>query len=132
MVGTIRVLCVDDNTDLAEVVCAAIGAEPDMESVGTLHSANDLRREVESRQPDVVLIDLTMPGENPLAAIADAARHCPKTRAIVMSGHDDPATIDAATDSGAWGFVSKNGDMERIFHAIRAVARGETAFGRQP
>src|SRR5689334_10017359 len=69
----IRVLCVDDSPDLAEMLARCINAEFDMESVGCLHSADNLAGEVERSHADVVLLDMTMPGKDPVAALADLA-----------------------------------------------------------
>jgi DNA-binding NarL/FixJ family response regulator len=124
------VLCVDDNPDVAEVLAAAVDAEDDMRSVGVLASADALCDEIESRRPDVVLVDLTMPGRPPVEAIEEAAARFPTARAVVVSGYDDPATVDEAVTRGAWGFVSKSSGVDRMLDAVRAVARGEAFLDR--
>lgn len=124
MSNPIRVLCVDDSPDLADVIAATLNAEDDLKSVGVLMSADNLCEEVTARGADVVLIDLTMPGRDPLDAIGEMIERCPDSRAVVMSGYDDKATIDAAMDRGAWGFVSKHSDITQMLKAIRAVSQG--------
>lgn len=124
----IRVLCVDDNPDVVEVLAAAINAEDDMESVGVLMSAERLCEEIEARQPDVVLIDLCMPGRDPLEALGETQARNLESRAIVVSGRDDPDAVDQAVGRGAWGYVRKDGDFRRLLEAIRSVARGEPAL----
>lgn len=120
----VRVLCVDDSEDLAEVIGILISRSPGLESVGSLPSAENLEQEILSRRADVVLLDMTMPGPCPL----DALRHLTSTaspcRVIVLSGRDDPALIDEALDAGAWGFVSKHNDPAEIVSAVHEVAQG--------
>jgi DNA-binding NarL/FixJ family response regulator len=125
MIQKIRVLCVDDNTDVCEVLCGVIDAEPDMECAGQLHSADLLSDEVASSKPDVVLLDLTMPGREPLDALRDSAERSPQTRIMVLSGHSDPEWVNKATDRGAWGYLSKDAGMTELLSAIRRVHAGE-------
>lgn len=121
----IRVLCVDDNADLAEVYASVIDAEADMESVGVLGSADEMCATIGEKGASVALVDLTMPGKPPLEAIEEAAKARPECRVIVISGYDDSKTVNQALERGAWGFVSKHGEMETVLRAIRAVSRGE-------
>ena len=126
----IRVLCVDDNADLAEVYASVIDAEDDMETVGVLGSADTMCAVIGEKAASVVLVDLTMPGRPPLDAIEEAAGTHPGCRAIVISGYDDAKTVDDALQKGAWGFVSKHGEMETVLKAIRTVSRGEVFLQR--
>ncbi|HEX8875878.1 MAG TPA: response regulator transcription factor [Phycisphaerales bacterium] len=126
----IRVLCVDDLVDVTAALRMIIGTDPSMLCVGCLSSANDLVAEILGRQPrpDVVIVDASMPGRDPLSAIAELATRCPETSAIVFSGHDDEAFIDRATRAGAWSCVSKSSDPKAILQAVReVVARGPRA-----
>jgi DNA-binding NarL/FixJ family response regulator len=117
-----RVLCVDDSVDLVVMLARMINGQPDLENVGGMASADGLSDEVERRRPDVVVLDLNMPGSPPLAAIRELAVRAPQCRVITYSGHDDDATICAALDAGAWEHISKNRDPFDILHAIRRVA----------
>lgn len=122
---TIDVLLVDDFRDIVDVYRRLIDSSPGLRCVGTLDSVKDLVQHVELMQPHVVVIDLSMPGQKPLQAIADLAERCPQVRAIAFSGYDDDDTIGAVLDAGAWGLVSKHRNPESILDAIRSVARGE-------
>ena len=124
----VKVLCVDDNPDLGRLYRTVIDAQPGMKCVGCLDSADGLIGEVERTQPDVVLIDLTMPGRDPLDAIRELAAAHPQTRAIVFSGIDDAATVDRAVEAGAWGYVSKSRDIHSVVDAIRRVSSGEVSL----
>jgi DNA-binding NarL/FixJ family response regulator len=125
----IRVLIVDDNSDLTEVFCAAFAGAPDIEWVGALDSADRLLERVVELAPDVVLLDLTMPGCDPVEAMMTASILCPNARTIVLSGHSDPETIERVADRGAWGFAGKDESMDNILQMVRIVAAGGVAFG---
>lgn len=138
----IRVLCVDDNRDLAVMLGQCISLEPDMLSVGSLGTANHLGTELKKSLPDVVLLDLAMPGDDPLEvlrALTDAARAAsrrdsaaagpPDVRFIIISGRSDQIVVKSAANAGAWGFISKSAEIPTIIQAIRDVARGQIAFG---
>src|SRR5687767_2661687 len=88
----IRVLCVDDMADVTAVMRLVIEAEVEikMECVGCLSSADHLVDEVDRiGGADVVLLDATMPGQNPFEAMSALARKFPQTRTIIFSGHND-------------------------------------------
>ena len=76
----------------------------------------------------IVVLDLTMPGRTPLEALGELSRTNPGVRTIVFTGHDDPSTITAAADAGAWGLVSKMGEPGDLIKAVRRVAAGEACF----
>lgn len=132
----IRVLCVDDSRDIATVLRQCIDREPDMECVGTPNSADDLVNQVNERRPDVMLLDVTMPGKNPLAVLrqlgAAEAHGRRGVRVIVFSGHNDQEIMDRAAQAGACGFLSKDAEVPLILRAIRETAEradDNTSFG---
>lgn len=120
----ITVLCVDDNPQMTRLLERAVNLEPGMRSLGVLSSADDLIDEVKRLSPNVVLIDLTMPGRDPLDAVGELSKSTPDTRVIVFSGHSDPQYEQSAMSRGAWGFVLKDGGIDPILNAIRDVASG--------
>src|SRR5438552_2900001 len=121
----IRVLCVDDSQDLCTMFAAFIDSEPDLENVGILNSADGLPEAIKHHRPDVVLLDLTMPGRDPLEALEEASKAHPESRIVIVSGYDDAERINTAIDRGAWGFVSKHGNAKQVIQCIRKVAGGE-------
>ncbi len=136
----IRVLCVDDNEDIPEMLSRCIAAESDMESAGCLHSADDLVAAVDRTGANVVLMDLGMPGRDPLAAVRELAAARPArgnsvgpgadgARVIVYSGRSDQKDYDSAINAGAWGYLSKGAEISSVLHAIREVARGHAVLG---
>ncbi len=125
----IRVLCVDDHAFLVEGLQARLSLARDMEFVGRLSTADDLVQEAKRTRPDVVLLDIEMPGVDPFEAVDDLRRQCPSVHVIMLSAYVRDHYIDSAVNAGAWGYLSKNDDPELIIDAIRKVARGEFVFG---
>jgi len=128
MPSKIRVLCIDDHELIIEGLAARAAVEPDMEIVGRLGSADELVLEVERLKPDIVLLDLAMPGSSPLDAMAEARRRAPATHFVVLTAHVRDVNVAAALRLGAAGFFSKNDTPEEIFDGIRSAARGERAL----
>ncbi|MGH7244762.1 MAG: response regulator [Phycisphaerales bacterium] len=124
------VLVVEDNDDLALMLQMLISSEDDMTCVGKLANANAVLETVEAQHPNVVLMDLGMPGRNPLEVMREATARFASTRFIILSGYDDQGRVNEVIDHGAWGFVSKNGELPAILAAIRRVARGEISLNR--
>ena len=125
----IRVLCVDDHAFLVEGLQARLSLSRDMEFVGRLCTAEDLVAECKRTRPDVVLMDIEMPGPDPFEALEDLRRQCPSVRVIILSAYVRDHYIDAAVNAGAWGYLCKDDDPDTIIHAIRDVAGGAFVFG---
>ena len=126
----IRVLLADDSPEIVSVLRALIRISSDLECVGNVSCADALPEAVKLDGPDVVLVDLTMPGRAPLEVIQEIARTHPKTRSVVFSGYDDEDTVQSALNAGASGFVSKNADIQNVMDAIREVAAGMVCVRR--
>ena len=124
----IRVLCVDDSVSLTAAFEKLINLQPDMIGVGAVQSATDLLDALGRHRPDVVLLDMGMAGRDPIEAIADAARVHPGARVLVYSGHSDDELTGRAIEAGAWGYVSKHEDPQRVLGVIRRVAAGEVVL----
>jgi DNA-binding NarL/FixJ family response regulator len=121
----IKVLCVDDSTRLIDAWARLFQRQNDLEMVASLNSADDLVETARELQPDVVLMDLTMDGKDPLEALRELARASPEIRVLVCTGHSDPDVIERVIDAGAWGFIPKVQEPSRIMDAIRSVAGGQ-------
>jgi two-component system response regulator DesR len=118
----IRVLCVDDDAATRTLYGLIVGAEPDMECVASLPSAAELAAALAAERPDVVLLDLRMPGPDPMDALRHASRAHPQARVVVFSGLDDPDTVEQAYACGAAAYLSKDAPPEEMLATIRRLA----------
>jgi DNA-binding NarL/FixJ family response regulator len=122
----IRVLLVDDHAVLRAGVRMLINAQSDMEVCGEAASAVEAITRTEETQPDVVTLDLSMPGGSGLKMIEKLRLAGPKSRILVLTMHDDPAYLRAALAAGCTGYVVKTAADAELLTAIRAVHRGRT------
>jgi DNA-binding NarL/FixJ family response regulator len=125
----IKVMCVDDHAFLAEGLRTRFSMESDLEFVAWLPQADRLVEEARAKQPDVVLLDIEMPGADPFETVEALHRLAPDARVIMFSAYIRDHYIDAAVSRGAWGYLSKSDPPEVVIDAIRKVERGEFAFG---
>ncbi|WP_170774562.1 response regulator transcription factor [Ruegeria lacuscaerulensis] len=122
---TIRVLIVDDHPMVAEGIQSILESYDEIEVVGTLGSGQDAVDQVAGLQPDVILMDLNMPGLGGLSATEIILERLPETRILILSMHDSPEYISTALSHGAKGYVLKDVPTDEIKQAIDAVMRGE-------
>ncbi len=120
----IKVLLVDDHQDLCELLHLAIRNERDMQLTSMLHRADGVLEEVRRHRPDVLIIDLCMPGKQPLLVIREVSDQYPDTRAIAFSAYDDQQSVDEAMAAGAAGYISKMQGLQSIVAGVRRIARG--------
>ena len=119
--GRIRVLCVDDHVVISMAMRATIDASSDMCCVGCIDRADMMVETVAELKPDAVLLDLHMPGKEPMAAMRDLIHEHPDVAIIVFSGSDDNETRRTALMAGAWCYLLKGGSGQKILDAIRAA-----------
>ena len=124
----LRVMCVDDNRFIGEAVQTVLQERSDLEWAGWLSSAAELAGESRRRRPDIVLLDIDMPGRNVFEVLEEYVQSFPTVRVIMFSGYVRPEYIDRAINAGAWGYVSKNDGTEHMIEAIDRVAGGEFAL----
>src|SRR3954447_5170936 len=117
----IRVLCVDDHVIIGMAMRATIDAEHDMTCVGCLERADTLMEAVTELKPDAVLLDLHMPGREPLTVMRDLIQEHPDVAIIVLSGSGENEARKAALGAGAWCYLLKGISGRKILAAIRAA-----------
>ncbi|WP_170509275.1 response regulator transcription factor [Ruegeria arenilitoris] len=125
MTETIRVLIVDDHPMVAEGIQSILESFNDIKVVGTLGNGRDAVDQAARLQPDVILMDLNMPGLGGLSATELILERLPDTRILILSMHDSPEYISTALSHGAKGYVLKDVPTDEIKQAIDAVMRGE-------
>ncbi len=125
MTDTIRVLIVDDHPMVAEGIQSLLEGYDEVEVVGTLSNGQEAVDQAVQLEPDVILMDLNMPGLSGLSATELILERLPATRILILSMHDSPEYISTALSHGAKGYVLKDVPTEEIKQAIDAVMRGE-------
>jgi DNA-binding NarL/FixJ family response regulator len=103
---------------------ALLEGEPDCEVVGEAGDGLEMLRLAERLQPDVVVLDLIMPGLNGLDALPALAQRSPRTRVVVLSMHADESFVQQALKSGATGYALKGSEPEMLVQAVREAAAG--------
>ncbi|SLN16580.1 Oxygen regulatory protein NreC [Roseovarius albus] len=121
----IRVLIVDDHPMVAEGIRFLLENEPQIDVIGTLSNGQEVIDQVEDLNPDVILMDLNMPGIGGLSATEIILERRPETRILILSMHDSPEYISSALTHGAAGYVLKDVPTEKIKQAIQAVMDGQ-------
>lgn len=121
----IRTLIVDDHDMIRMGLSGILSAEPDMVVCGTASEGAAGVSLARAEAPDVVLMDLSMPGMDGIEATRRIAQLCPHARVLVLSGHLDPETVRRAMCAGASGYLVKGVAPDALVEAVRAVHRGE-------
>lgn len=127
-INTIRIVIVDDQTLLREGLSALLGLIPDLLVIGQAADGQQALDLVEKLHPEVVLMDVRMPGMNGVAATRQVRARHPETRVIVLTTFDDDEHVFEALQAGASGYLLKNADLDHLAAAIRAVQRGEAVL----
>ncbi|GAA0806190.1 DNA-binding response regulator [Spirilliplanes yamanashiensis] len=125
----IRVLLVDDHAPFRAGLRALLATGAGIEVCGEAASGEEAIVAVEAQQPDVVLLDLTMPGMGGVAATERIVRVSPHVRVLVLSMADDDDSVFAALRAGARGYLLKGARRAEIIRSVRVVADGEAIFG---
>ena len=124
----IRLLVADDQAIIAEALAALLRTEPDLEVVGLAHTAPDSVRRAVEVHPDVVLMDVQMPGapdcKDGIEATAAIVAAHPRVRVIVLTTFGRPGYLRRAMEAGAVGFMVKDASADRLVDAIRRVYGG--------
>jgi len=125
----IRILIADDHTLFREGLRALLSAIADCEVVGEAATGEDVIAQAATLLPDVILMDVQMPGLNGIEATQRILHTSPHIGIIVVTMLEDSDSVFAAMRAGARGYVLKGADKAEMLQAIRAVARGEALFG---
>jgi DNA-binding NarL/FixJ family response regulator len=125
----IRVLVVDDHPLFRDGLTGLLGTVPDVEVVGAVGDGDAALRDAARLYPDVVLMDLNMPGLPGLEAIRRLGRLRPRPAVLVLTMVDDDDSVAAAMQIGAHGYLLKGAVQEEVLAALRTVAAGGAVFG---
>jgi DNA-binding NarL/FixJ family response regulator len=120
----IRILIADDHAVLRAGLRILINTQPDMEVVGEAADGSEAVRKAVETEPNVALMDITMPASGGIKAIERIRQECPQTRVLVLTMHDDIAYLRSALAAGGSGYVVKKAADSELLSAIRAVHKG--------
>jgi len=120
----IRIVVVDDHAVVRSGLRLLLGAEDDMEVVGDAGNVRDAVFEVRAAKPDVVLLDVTMPGESGIDGLPKLLHEAPETKVLMLSMQDDTSYVREAFAAGARGYVLKEAIDAEVVSAVREVAEG--------
>ena len=121
-----RLVLADDHTLVRDGLRRVIEAEPDLEVVGEAANVGATIEQVATTRPDILLLDVTMPGGGGIAALGEIRKASTTTRVLMLTMHDDPEYLRVALISGASGFLLKHAAGSELVTAVRAVLQGRT------
>jgi len=121
----VRVLLVDDHDVVRLGLMTLINDRADMEVVGEAGTAGEALRAVERLRPEVVLMDIRLPGEGGIEATERITRDFPETKVVILTSFADDELVVRAIQAGAVGYVLKQVGNEELLRAIQAAARGQ-------
>ena len=123
-----KIAIFEDNKKFRESLEFVIVTCNDMELCGSFEDTTRLLQKIEALQPDVVLMDINIPGKNGIEAVKEIKEHFPKINVCMQTVFDDADKIFASLCNGASGYILKNTPPEKILQAIREVAEGGSFF----
>jgi DNA-binding NarL/FixJ family response regulator len=125
MTDSIRIVIADDHPLFREGVCHSLAAEPDLAVVGQADNGEEALRLAIELVPDVVLLDIGMPGWGGLATVAKLSQACPVTKVVMLTVYDEEDQWLAAFKAGARGYVLKGVPPRDLADIVRLVAGGD-------
>jgi DNA-binding NarL/FixJ family response regulator len=128
----IRVVVADDEETVVDVLRTLIGSDPSLRFVGAAHNAEDAIELAVRERPDVVLLDVRMPGGGGLRAAREITRRCAPTKVVALSAHEDSDTVIGMISAGASAYVPKGDSTDKILRTIHRTIDENYAAAEQP
>jgi len=120
-----RILIADDHGVLRAGLRALLNAEPGLDVVGEAGDGDEALRLTRTLQPDIVLMDINMPGSGGIEATRQLKQLHPDVRVLILTVHEDEGLLQEAIRAGAAGYIIKRAVESELINAIRAVSRGD-------
>src|SRR5687768_16984419 len=124
----LHILIADDHPLFRDGMTMLLGTTPDLLVVGEATSGDEAVRLAATVQPDVILMDIRMPGLNGFEATRRIMDAHPRIRILIVTMFEDDASVFTAMRAGARGYVLKDAEKDDMLRAIRAIGRGEAIF----
>ena len=125
MTVPIRLLIADDHPVVRDGLSGMFAPDPDFEVVGEASDGAEAIRLAQALKPDVILMDLRMPGMDGVAAITEIARQAIPVRVLVLTTYDTDSYVLPAIEAGATGYLLKDAPRAELLRAVRAAAAGQ-------
>src|ERR1700687_5614143 len=122
------IVLVDDHKLVRDGVKTILERGAEFRVVGEVENGADAVQLCRNAQPDIVLMDIGLPGMNGIEATTELLRHCPGVKIVILSMYDDENSVVSAIRSGARAFVLKKASSGELLDALRTVARGGSRF----
>jgi two-component system response regulator NreC len=126
--ATVRVLVADDHAIVRTGIRHVLEGEPGFAVVGEAATGAEALALALELRPDVAVLDISMPGQSGLGVTAELRRHCPDTRVLILSMHDNTEYVLESVRAGAHGYLLKDTAATELRGAVRAVYQGESYF----
>ncbi|MBW6468715.1 MAG: response regulator transcription factor [Coriobacteriia bacterium] len=124
----IRVFIADDHELVRFALRSLLESEPDLELVGEAENGHLAVERVLEVKPDVLLLDMRMPGYGGAEVCCRVREECPDTRVLVLTSYDDEEELFSVLAAGASGYLLKDARPDNVAHAVRSVAEGQAVF----
>ena len=128
--GSIRILIVDDHPVVRAGLASMLGTQAELDLIGSAPSGEDALRVIEEREPDVVLLDLRMPGMSGVEMLQAMKAAGKSVRVIILTNYETDEDIYRAVQAGAQGYLLKDTSLKEMLEAIRAVHAGKRYIPR--
>ena len=125
------VLLVDDHRIMRDGIRTILERTPDFRVVGEADTGSEAVSQAKKLRPDLVLMDIGLPGMNGIEATVEVLRHCPNSRVMMLSMYDDENSVVASFRSGARAFLLKKASSADLLDALRAVSKGGSYLSSQ-
>ncbi len=123
---SVRIVLADDHVVVRSALRMLLEAEPEFEVVSEAGDADEAARKVRGHHPDVLVLDLNMPGTSGLAAVPRIREESPETQIVILTMQSEPAFAREAMQAGALGYVLKDAADAQLVQAVRMAAGGNT------
>jgi DNA-binding NarL/FixJ family response regulator len=130
MTEPLRVILADDHPFIREGLCSTLEAEPDIVVVGEAATGEGAQALCRELQPDIMVLDLNMPGPPATETVAYVHEHCPQVRVLVLTAYDDEPYIRGLVSAGVSGYILKDEAPDALVQAVRTVVLGGTWFSQ--
>ncbi|WP_415906644.1 response regulator [Neptuniibacter sp. QD72_48] len=126
--STVNILLVDDHAIVREGYRALLNREPNFHIIAEAGSGEEAYSLYQQHSPDLVLLDLSLPGKGGLATLLQIRQYDPKAQVLIFSMHQNPAMAKKAVDAGARGYITKSSAPELLIQAIKDITHGQLAI----